>query len=120
MNKLGKPCASCPWRRDARAADIPTFDLALAEHLSATCPDSRDMGPDLDASVFACHQSKPGEEFACAGWLATVGNRHPRVRLAVLSNRLDAAALEPGCDWPALHDSYQQVLDKLRATRAVE
>ncbi|WP_164467729.1 hypothetical protein [Burkholderia gladioli] len=47
-------------------------------------------------------------------------SRHPRVRLAVLSNRLDAAALEPDGDWPALHDSYQQVLDKLRVTRAVE
>lgn len=78
------------------------------------------MGPDFDASVFACHQSKPGEEFACAGWLATVVHCHPRVRLAVSLKRLDAAALEPGKDWPALHENYQQVLDKLRATGAAE
>lgn len=120
MNKCGKPCASCPWRRDALAADIPNFDLSLAEKLSATCPDSRGMGPNFGASVFACHQSKIGEEFACAGWLATVGNRHPGVRLAVSMNRLDAAALKPGADWPALHENYEQVLEKLRATRAGE
>ena len=66
--------------------------------------------------MFACHQSGEGEEFACAGWMAKVGHRHPAVRLAVISGRLDSAALEPGVDWPELHDSYQEVLDKLRAT----
>ncbi|RQP68505.1 hypothetical protein DF014_33190 [Burkholderia ubonensis] len=74
------------------------------------------MGPDYGASMFACHQSRQGEEFACAGWLAKVGHRHPAVRLAVAGGRLDPEALEPGVDWPELHDSYQEVLDKLRET----
>lgn len=78
------------------------------------------MGPDFGASIFACHQSKPGDEFACAGWLATVGRYHPGVRLAVAMNRLDVAALESGDNWPALHENYQQVLDKLRTACADE
>ncbi|MEX3952717.1 DUF6283 family protein [Paraburkholderia sp. EG287B] len=116
MKTSGKPCASCPWRHTAGAEDIPNFDLALAEKLADTCPDDRGMGPDFGASMFACHQSREGEEFACAGWLAKVGHHHPAVRLAVVSGRLDSAALEPGVDWPELHDSYREVLDKLRAT----
>lgn len=96
LGKLDKPCASCPWRTDTRAGDIPDFKLALAENLAEACPDERWMGPDLGASIFACHLSKIGEEFACAGWRAIVGHRHPAVRPAVLSNRLGAAALEPG------------------------
>jgi hypothetical protein len=116
MKTPGKPCASRPSRRAASAEDIPHFSLDLAEKLADTCPDHPGMGPDLGAGMFACHQSREGEEFACAGWLAKVGHRHPAVRLAVISGRLDAAALEPGADWPELRASYQEVLDKLRET----
>lgn len=116
MNRLAQPCASCPWRTTARAEDIPNFSMDLAERLAATCPDSRGMGPNYGAKVFACHQSKVDDEFACAGWLAKVGNRHPEVRLAVTRGTLDPAALTPGQGWPALHDSYVDVLEKLRAT----
>lgn len=116
INKLNTPCASCPWRLDATAADIPNFDLELAENLAATCPDERGMGPDFHAGIFACHQSKIDEEFACAGWLAMVGHASPRVRMAVGQGLIDAEALEPGKDWPKLHDNYGEVLEKLRAT----
>lgn len=119
MKAPGKPCTSCPWRRVASADDIPNFDLELAEKLADTCPDHRGMGPDFGAPVFACHQSRDGEEFACAGWLAKVGHRHPAVRLAVMSRRLDPAALEPGESWPELHEDYQEVLEKLRASSNV-
>jgi hypothetical protein len=61
MNKLSKPCTSCPWHLDATVRDIPSFDMALAEKLSATCPDISNMGPDVGARIFACHQSKQQE-----------------------------------------------------------
>lgn len=119
MKAPGKPCPSCPWRCAASAEDIPNFDLSLAERLANTCPDHKGMGPDFGASMFACHQSKEGDEFPCAGWLAKVGNRHPSVRIAVFEGRLDPAALKPGVDWPELHDTYQDVLDKLRGSSEV-
>ncbi|MBS0426069.1 MAG: hypothetical protein JSR41_02135 [Proteobacteria bacterium] len=111
-----QPCPSCPWRMDQDAQDIPHFSLALAERLAATCPDHRGRGPDFGAPMFACHQSKVGAEVHCAGWLASVGHAHPAVRLGIVSGRLDAARLAPGPGWPALHDNYAQVLDKLRST----
>ncbi|WP_408580788.1 DUF6283 family protein [Burkholderia cepacia] len=118
MNRLTQPCASCPWRTSARAEDIPNFSMDLAEQLAATCPDSRGMGPNYGARVFACHQSKIDDEFACAGWLAKVGHRHPEIRLAVTRGQLEPSALAPGNGWPALHDNYADVLEKLRATMA--
>jgi hypothetical protein len=66
--------------------------------------------------VFACHQSRPGEEFPCAGWLATHGHNSIAVRLMVLQGRLPADALEPGADGPELHASFDEVIAKLRAT----
>lgn len=120
LTTLAKPCPSCPWRVDKDASDIPNFDLDLAENLAATCPDKRGMGPDYGASMFACHQSRDGAEIACAGWMATVGHRHPGVRLAVAMGRLDASALRPRAGWPDLHQNYQQVLEKLRATDLAE
>jgi hypothetical protein len=112
----GKPCASCPWRKESTAADIPNFSLELAEGLASCSPDSRNIGPEWNAKLCACHQSKPRAEFVCAGWLAVAGHRHPQVRFAVFSKDLHEAALEPGADWPELHRSYPEVLEKLRAT----
>lgn len=120
LNALAKPCPSCPWRMDKDASDIPNFSLALAEGLSTCCPDNRGMGPECGAGMFACHQSKDGAKITCAGWLATVGHRHPGVRLAVAMKRLNMSALRPGNDWPTLHSSYQDVLEKLRATALVD
>lgn len=116
LNTLPKPCASCPWRKDSTAADIPNFSLQLAEELSACSPDNRNYSPAPGEKMFACHQSKPDAEFACAGWLAVAGHRHPEVRLAVLRKELSPEALEPGQDWPELHENWPEVMDKLRAT----
>lgn len=116
LTTIAKPCPSCPWRVDQDATDIPKFDPELAEGLARCCPDKRGMGPDFGASLFACHQSKDGAEMACAGWMATVGHRHPGVRLAIAMGRLDASALRPGKGWPELHSNYQSVIEKLRAT----
>ncbi len=113
---LKLPCKTCPWRVDRSAQDIPNFSLALAERLAATSPDERHVGPALGAPQFACHQSELGKEVVCRGWLAAVGHRHPMVRLAVLQGRLPAEALSPGPDWPVLHETYPQVLEKLRQT----
>lgn len=112
---LPQPCPSCPWRRDQSAQDIPNFSLQMARGLASTCPDERGIGPAFDAELFACHQSKVGDEVPCAGWLAMVGSAHPAVRLAVMGNRLPAAALDPGPGWPGLHSTYPEVLQKLEA-----
>lgn len=110
------PCPGCPWRVDKDASHIPMFSLAKAENLASTSPCKKGFGPSLTDSVFACHQSVEGEEFACAGWLATVGHAHPRIRLAVRTGSLPVSALEPQSAWPELHENFQEVIAKLRAT----
>lgn len=116
---LPQPCPSCPWRTDQGAQDIPGFSIAKARDLAATCPNERGHGPSYGAELFACHQSKEGGEIPCAGWLATVGHAHPAVRIAVIGGRLPMDALSPGANWPQLHDSYGQVLQKLEANSEV-
>lgn len=116
LNPLNTPCRSCPWRVDQDARDIPNFELERAERLIHCSPDKAGMGPSYLDPMFACHQSREGEEFACAGWLATVGHAHPRIRHLVSKGQIPEHALEPGVDWPELHSAYHEVLDKLRET----
>ncbi len=114
MKTAKKPCHGCPWRTDRDASDIPEFSLERAEGLAACCPDERGFGPDYFAHLFACHESRDGNEFACAGWLAVCGSAHPLVRQAVGRGALDRTRLSAGADWPELHGTYADVLQKLR------
>lgn len=64
--------------------------------------------------MFACHQSREGEEIVCAGWLARYGWESIAVRLQLLAGKLSPEALEPGEDWPELHETFTEVIEKLR------
>lgn len=68
-----------------------------------------DSDAGLDAPIFGCHKSKPGEELPCAGWLAAVGRENVRVRLAVSMGSIPLEALNPGDDWPPLFESYDEM-----------
>ena len=65
-----KQCKSCPWRVGCDPdSDIPNgYSRALHEGLKGTIADPGSLR--LGAlRIMACHHSKPGEEFPCAGWL---------------------------------------------------
>jgi hypothetical protein len=105
-----KPCPGCPWWRHTHAQDIPGFELELAEQLAGTCEGK----PQFDEPMFACHQSMPGQEVVCSGWLAVYGNDSVPARLARAQGRLPHEPFEPDPAWPALHPSYEDMMDKLR------
>jgi hypothetical protein len=105
-----QPCKSCPWRVEAVAGEIPHFSLELAERLEGTC------NGQFGSPMMACHQSREGEEFVCAGWLAVYGADSIVVRLKLISGAIQREALEPGDDWPELHSSFADMIEKLRAT----
>lgn len=67
------PCAECPWRRDVPPGKFPP------ERFRALADCAYDMG----RQVFACHMSKEGEEFACAGFLLQSAAHNLSVRLAL-------------------------------------
>ena len=106
----GRPCKSCPWPRTARASDIPGFDLRRAEALRRT------VNGDPGDPMFACHLSRPGSEFPCAGWLAVHGRENIAVRLGIVTGAIPEAALDPGDDWPELYENFDSMLEKLHST----
>lgn len=67
--------------------------------------------------MVACHLDQPGTPHAyrwCAGWLATVGEYHLAIRLALAFDILAGHAVKPRSNWPRLYAS----LDALLAARA--
>jgi uncharacterized protein DUF6283 len=105
LPRVHRPCDECPFRRDALPGRFPACRY---EALTATAGTPGHEAP-FDAPMFACHKTPDGQERACAGWLAVAGFAHLGVRLAVLTGRLDPAALAPGQGWPELYGSYQEV-----------
>lgn len=105
-----QPCKTCPWRVDQDASVIPGFSLELAERLERT------THGEFGSPMFACHQSREDEEIVCAGWLARYGYDSISVRLMLMSGRLSPEALEPGPGWPETHETFAEVIEKLRAT----
>ena len=59
MKHANIPCAECPWRTDVPVGKFPPERYVA---LAATAY-------DLGRTVFACHMSKDGGEFACAGFI---------------------------------------------------
>lgn len=84
-------CRTCPWRVACDpVADIPNgYSVELHEGLRATIavPGALNLGA---TTVMACHYSKVGEEFPCAGWLhhqLGVGN-NIALRIEVMCGRM--------------------------------
>lgn len=86
-----KQCAKCPWKVDVDPFDIPDGyspekHAALAETIAE--PASINIGT---MRIFACHESKPGSEIPCAGWIANQlgpGN-NIGLRLAAMRGAID-------------------------------
>lgn len=105
LARAKRPCRECPWRRDTPAGK---FEACRYDDLRATSG-RRGAEAGLYAPIFACHMSPEGGEYACAGWLASVGHDHIEVRLAVVTGQLPAEALEPGQDWPELFTEFDEM-----------
>ncbi len=101
-----RPCGECPWRQDTEPGQFPA---SRYEALRSTTIDDDGNHAGFDAAMFACHKSGEGEEFICAGWLASVGMMNIRVRLLVSAGEIPVEALSPGDDWPPLFDDYDEM-----------
>lgn len=67
------PCDECPWRRDVPVGRFPPNRFRM---LVAT---ARDMA----RRTFACHKSKDGHEFVCAGFLLQQSAHNFTIRMAL-------------------------------------
>lgn len=95
-------CKSCPWKVNCDpVTDIPGYVPELARKLDCTiATDPMESATPVLAGgtmhMMACHYSKPGEEFACAGWLENqlgVGN-NLGLRLLMVKGRLPVPVTE--------------------------
>lgn len=63
-------------------------------------------------NLMACHKSKEGEEFACAGYMATVGLRFNNMaRYFALRENVDVQALFDNADKLDLYQDFYQMLE---------
>jgi len=107
------PCAPCPIRADNADNPDAKFSAERWDALTASVRDPETGRQPMPGDpLFGCHKGEPGtnDDLACAGWLAQFGHEHVGVRLAVAQGRLPAQALEPGENWPTLHQTWAGVV----------
>jgi hypothetical protein len=78
-----KPCSDCPWRKDVPAGNFPPERFVALAHTAY----------DMSMAQFACHKSREGREFACAGFLLAGAAHNLGVRLGLRAGMVDLAAV---------------------------
>lgn len=116
--KPRRQCAKCPWKVDVDPRDIPgEYSVKKHRKLATTIADPgsfRYVGGSL--SSMACHETPPGSELPCVGWLVHqlgVGN-NIALRLRVISGSVDANVETVGPQ----HERFDNTLPRRRTRRA--
>lgn len=113
-----RQCPTCPWKiATAPDRDIPNGYCAdLHKALSSTIQTGLDSLFRSCRTAMACHYSKIGEEFPCAGWLhhqLGAGN-NIGVRLAVMTGQLPVPEVDGD-----QHVRFEDTLPKMKKKKAV-
>lgn len=111
-----KQCKKCPWRKDVDANDIPN-GYCETKHagLTSTIAEPGVFRPGTVVRSMACHETKPGKELHCVGWLVNQlgpGNNIP-LRLLVSTGRVNANVVTVGPQ----HDSIEDQLPSKKKRR---
>lgn len=102
-----RPCAECPWVKATPAGQFPRERYEVLRATTGSPGNEAALG----APMFACHKSADGRELPCAGWLAAVGYESLTVRVNLATGAIPPEAMEPGEDWPELHESYEEMME---------
>jgi len=111
--EIARQCATCPWK----VATVPDRDIpnGYCVEMHASLRDTIQTGLDSllrsRRTAMACHYSKRGEEFVCAGWLHNqIGpGNNIGVRLAVATGELPVPEIDGD-----QHESFEDTLPKKR------
>jgi len=105
-----RQCSHCPWKVGTDPRDIPNgYDVAKHRALAETMAAPGAFNP-AELRIMACHESAPGRELPCVGWLHNQlgdGN-NLALRLAVIRGRV-AADIE--IDGPQ-HETFEATLPR--------
>lgn len=108
-------CAKCPWKTSTNPYDIPKgYSAKLHAALASTIaePGAFRVG---GLSMMACHETSPGKELPCVGWLhhqLGVGN-NLGLRMLALSGRLNMDFEVVG----EQHECFEDTLPKKQRRR---
>lgn len=105
-----RQCAKCPWKTSTDPHEIPNgYDVKKHEALDSTISSGiASLGSKM--RIFACHESKPGSELPCVGWLHNQlgeGN-NIGLRLAVSRGQISADVEIVG----EQHERFEDTLPK--------
>ncbi|MDF9779038.1 hypothetical protein OKW11_006084 [Pseudomonas baetica] len=70
-------------------------------------------------TIMACHHSKPGREYACAGYIAQHGQSNFNVRLMAFAGA-DLNKVVANCAGIDLYDNFHEMLDAYEAALAIQ
>jgi hypothetical protein len=90
-----KPCADCPWRRDA----VGQFPAEAFRH-------SANTAYDMSQHTFACHQSGNKKPAICAGFLLRGADHNLTVRLKRMEGKIVDDVHEDGHE---LFENYREM-----------
>lgn len=63
-----RQCAKCPWKQSVNPRDIPE-GYCEAKHRGLARTIAPPGDPTWEGPAMACHESAPGREYPCVGWL---------------------------------------------------
>lgn len=111
--KPRKQCAKCPWKKSTNPHDIPN---GYCETKHANLSNTIAQGVELRMlPMMACHETKPGKELPCVGYLAHQlgpGN-NIGLRLRVVTGQIDANIETVGPQ----HERFEDTLPRKRKKR---
>jgi hypothetical protein len=104
-----KQCAKCPWKKSTNPHDIPNgYNVDLHCNLKKTISDGGlNLGSSMNA--FACHESDPGKETYCIGWLMNQLGPGNNIALRLKMMNYDLSEVKTDGDQ---HETFEETLPK--------
>lgn len=91
IHQSRRQCDKCPWKVSTDPLEIPNgYSQDAHKRLSGTIAEPGTLNPS--SSAMACHESNPGKESYCIGWLnhqLGPGN-NLALRMGVIGGKIDA------------------------------
>lgn len=95
---MRRPCAECPWRKDAK---VGAFPAEAFRHSARTAYDAA-------MSQFACHMAGVEPGATCAGFLLRNADNNLGTRIAVATGRVDPSQVSSDVE---LYGSYREMAE---------
>ncbi len=108
-DRMRKQCQHCPWRKDVDPFDIPDgYCPTKHRALTSTIANPGELRFGGKLRMMACHESTPGAEIPCAGWLMhQLGDgNNIALRMAVSQGHVDADVTLVGEQHATLRDTF--------------